>query len=82
LALTLLIVTAIVDKVFYLLIPGFLIPDTFIPWVRAGVHLLMNLIIVLITVQVLKRHRIKGVRVVGQPRPLAVAPEPPASVIS
>ena len=82
LALVLLVVTAVVDKVFYMVIPGFPIADAVIPWVRAGVHLLVNLIIVLITVQLLKTHQIKAIRVVGQPRPVAVAPEPPASVIS
>jgi NADH-quinone oxidoreductase subunit H len=82
LALVLLVFTAVVDKVFYMVIPGFPIADTVIPWVRAGVHLLVNLIIVLITVQLLKTHQIKAIRVVGQPRPVAVAPEPPASVIS
>jgi NADH-quinone oxidoreductase subunit H len=82
LALVLLVFTAVVDKVFYMVIPGFPIADTVIPWFRAGVHLLVNLIIVLITVQLLKTHQIKAIRVVGQPRPVAVAPEPPASVIS
>jgi hypothetical protein len=33
-------------------------------------------------VQILKSVHIKGVEVVGKPRPVAVAPEPPASVIS
>jgi NADH-quinone oxidoreductase subunit H len=82
LALVLLIVTAIVDKVFYVVVPNLHILDIVIPWVRAGVHLLMNLFIVFITVQLLKTHRIKTVRVVAKPRPIAVAPEPPASVIS
>jgi NADH-quinone oxidoreductase subunit H len=82
LALVLLILTAVVDKVFYMLLPGFNLMNTVIPWARAGVHLLVNIIIVLITVQILKTHRIKGVQVVGKPRPIAVAPEPPASVIS
>ncbi|MFZ0532359.1 MAG: NADH-quinone oxidoreductase subunit NuoH [Anaerolineales bacterium] len=82
LALVLLVFTAVVDKVFYMVIPGFPIANAVIPWIRAGVHLLVNLIIVLITVQLLKTHQIKAIRVVGQPRPVAVAPEPPASVIS
>jgi len=81
-ALVLLIMTAIVDKVFFMLIPGINISETFIPWVRAGVHLLVNIIILFVTVQILKTHQIKGVQVVGKPRPVAVAPEPPASVIS
>ncbi len=82
LALVLLIVTAVVDKAFYMLLPGFNLMNTVIPWARAGVHLSVNIIIVLITVQILKTYRIKGVKEVGKPRPIAVAPEPPASVIS
>jgi len=82
LALVLLVVTSVVDKLFYIIIPGFNIVGGIIPWVRAGVHLLVNAIIVLITVQILKTHQIKGLQVVRKPRPVAVAPEPPASVIS
>jgi len=82
LALVLLIVTAVADKVFYLILPDVQLADVLIPWIRAGVHLLINVIIVLITVQILKSHQIKGIQVVGKPRPVAVAPEPPASVIS
>ncbi len=82
LALVLLIVTAVVDKLFFVIIPGFQISAALIPWLRAGAHLLANIIIVLITIQILKNYHIKGVKVVGKPRPVAVAPEPPASVIS
>ncbi len=82
LALVLLVVTAVVDKLFYVLLPGFQISAVLLPWIRAGVHLLANIIIVLVTVLILKTHQIKGVQVVGKPRPVAVAPEPPASVIS
>ena len=82
LALVLLIVTAIVEKIFITIVPGLNLSDAIIPWVRAGMHLLVNLIIILITIQILKTHRIKEVRVVATPRPVAVAPEPPASVIS
>jgi len=82
LALILLVITAIVDKVFYAVIPGMNLLNAAIPWIRAGVHLLMNLIIVAITLQLLKSHRIKASQVVAKPRPVAVAPEPPASVIS
>jgi NADH-quinone oxidoreductase subunit H len=82
LALVLLIVTAIVEKSFIAIVPGLNLSDAAIPWVRAGMHLLVNLIIILITIQLLKNHRIKEVRVVAKPRPVAVAPEPPASVIS
>jgi NADH-quinone oxidoreductase subunit H len=82
LALVLLVVTAVVDKLYFIILPGFHLTDALIPWVRAGVHLLVNAIILLITIQILKTHQIKGVQVVGKPRPIAVAPEPPASVIS
>jgi NADH-quinone oxidoreductase subunit H len=82
LALVMLIVTAFVEKGFLLLSPDLGLPDSTLPWVRAGVHLFSNLVIILITIQILKFHRIKAVRVVAKPRPVAVAPEPPASVIS
>jgi NADH-quinone oxidoreductase subunit H len=82
LALTVLVVTAIADKAFYAILPGLNLLDAAVPWVRAGVHLFMNLVIILITLQLLKSYRIKAVRVVAEPRPVAVAPEPPASVIS
>jgi NADH-quinone oxidoreductase subunit H len=82
LSLILLIVTAIVDKSFFLLVPGLNISASLLPWARAGVHLLVNVIIILITIQILKRYRIKGTHLVAEPRPVAVAPEPPASVIS
>ena len=82
LALVLLILTAVVDKLFFMVIPGLNIMEAAVPWIRAGVHLALNLIIVLVTVQILKTHRIEAVRVVAKPRPVAVAPEPPASVNS
>jgi NADH-quinone oxidoreductase subunit H len=82
LALVLLIVTAVVDKVFYLILPGLSLMNEAVPWVRAGVHLLVNIVIVLVTIQLLKSYTIKARRVVSEPRPVAVAPEPPASVIS
>lgn len=82
LALILLVTTAIADKIFFAVIPGLNLLDGAIPWIRAGIHLLMNLIIVAITLQLLKSHRIKAGKIVAKPRPVAVAPEPPASVIS
>ena len=82
LALVLLIVTAIADKLFFLFLPDLNLAEMAVPWVRAGIHLLMNLIIGFFTIQLLKNHRIEAVRVVAQPKPVAVAPEPPASVIS
>jgi NADH-quinone oxidoreductase subunit H len=82
LGLILLVVTALADKAFYLLVPGLSVGEAFIPWIRAGVHLTVNAILLLATIQVLKFHKIKGVAIIAKPRPVAVAPEPPASVIS
>ncbi len=82
LALIVVVVTAVVDKAFYSIIPGLNIAQPFIPWIRAGLMLFMNLIILLVTLLILRSYRIKGIPVVGKPRPVAVAPEPPASVIS
>ncbi len=82
LALILLIVTAVVDKVFYIVLPGLHLMEVAIPWVRAGVHLLVNILIILGTINILKSYTIKDRRIVAKPRPVAVAPEPPASVIS
>ena len=82
LALILLIVTAVVDKVFFIVLPGLHLMEVAIPWVRAGVHLLVNILIILGTINILKSYTIKDRPVVAKPRPVAVAPEPPASVIS
>lgn len=82
LALVLLVLTAVLDKAFYLVLPSLNLLEAAIPWVRAGMHLLLNLFIVIITVQLLKSYKIKSVQVVAKPKPIAVAPEPPASVIS
>ncbi len=81
-ALVLLVLTAIVDKAFYILLPSLNLVEAAVPWLRGGVHLLLNIFIVLIIIQILRSYRIKTVRVVAEPRPVAVAPEPPASVIS
>src|SRR5512137_52053 len=61
LALVLLIFTAIVDKAFFLVIPDLNISANLLPWARAGVHLLVNIIILFVTVQILKSYRIKTV---------------------
>ena len=75
LALILLMVTAIVDKLFFLAIPGVQVAEGLIPWVRAGIHLLVNLIILVITIQILKGYQIKSRLVVAQPRPVVMTPE-------
>jgi NADH-quinone oxidoreductase subunit H len=82
LGLVLLMVTAIADKLFYLAVPNLNLVEAALPWVRAGMHLLVNLALAAVTLLLLKSYRIKDVKVVAKPRPLAVAPEPPASEIS
>ncbi len=82
LALILLVVTAIADKLFYIIISGSTLIPAVIPWLHAGTQLGVNIILILVTLLLLRTHRIKAVPVVAQPRPVAVAPEPPASVIS
>ena len=82
LALVLLMVTALVEKLFGLALPGLNLADTAIPWVRAAIHLAVNMLIFWGAISLLKRVRVKARRVVGSPRPVAIAPEPPASVIS
>jgi len=82
LGLVLLMVTAIADKLFFLSVPNLNLAEAVLPWVRAGMHLLVNLALAAVTLLMLKSYRIKDVKVVAKPRPLAVAPEPPASEIS
>jgi NADH-quinone oxidoreductase subunit H len=81
LALVLLVATAVVDKLFSLALPSITLTAAFIPWVRAGVHLLVNLLILLIVVQILKSYQIKGRLVVAQPRPVVVTPVPEVTPI-
>ena len=82
LALVLLIVTAIVEKVLVEVLPGLNLVQGALPWVRAAVHLAVNLLLVWGVVSALKKFQVKTRKTVASPRPVAVAPEPPASVIS
>ena len=82
LGLVLLMVTAVVDKLLLELLPTWNLSTVGFTWVRAGVHLVVNVLILFGVINILRRYRIKARRVVGQPRPVAVAPEPPASIIS
>ena len=82
LALVLLIVTAIVEKVLVEVLPGLNLVQGALPWVRAAVHLVVNLLLVWGVVSALKKYQVKTRKTVASPRPVAVAPEPPASVIS
>jgi NADH-quinone oxidoreductase subunit H len=72
LALILLIVTAILDKLL----------DGADPTLRLGTHLVANMILILLTIQVLRvyaRRRREQIPVVGEPRPVASAVEPTTS---
>ncbi len=81
-ALVLLIATALVEKILELVLPGMNLVEVVIPWMRAAAHLTVNLLLLWGVVSLLKKVQVKTRKVVGSPRPVAVAPEPPASVIS
>jgi NADH-quinone oxidoreductase subunit H len=81
-ALVLLIATALVEKTLGLTLPGSGLVEAAIPWVRATAHLAVNLLLLWGVISLLKKFPAKTRKVVGSPRPVAVAPEPPASVIS
>ncbi len=81
-ALVLLITTALVEKILGLVLPGSGLVEAAIPWVRAAAHLAVNLLLMWGVISLLKKFPTKTREVVGSPRPVAVAPEPPASVIS
>ena len=82
--LVLLIITAVVDKLIYLLLPelSITIGSTAFIWIRASSHLIANVLIAFVVIGVLRTYQIKARHTVGKPRPVAVAPEPPASVIT
>lgn len=82
--LVLLMVTAIADKVIQQVFPdlGLSAGTSAFVWARAGVHLLINVLIALGVIRILQSYEIKARRRVAEPKPVAVAPEPPASVIS
>ena len=82
--LVLLIVTAVVEKLVQVILPGLGLPVDVaaFTWVRAGIHLAVNILIALGIIRILQSYQIKARRKVGKPMPVAVAPEPPASVIS
>jgi hypothetical protein len=78
----LLIVTALVEKLLVLVLPGLNLVDVADTWVRAALHLVVNVLLFWGAISLYKKIPAKPRKVVGSPRPVAVAPEPPASVIS
>jgi NADH-quinone oxidoreductase subunit H len=81
LALVLLVVTAILEKLLAVLLPALNLSEAGFVWVRAAVHLGANILLFLGIIAALRDYQVRR-KVVGEPRPVAVAPEPPASVIS
>ena len=71
-ALVLLIVTALVEKILQMLGQDSVL-------LRISVHLGMNLLIIWGTVEILRRMARKERQRVGEPRPVAIAPQTPAS---
>lgn len=80
--LVLLIITAVVDKLIFVGLPNLGLQGSLFTWVRASIHLMVNLLIGLGVIRMLQSYKIKDRRVVATPRPVAVAPEPPSSVIT
>jgi NADH-quinone oxidoreductase subunit H len=82
LALILLMVTAIVEKILAEVLPTFDLSELGFTLVRGGIHLLVDLLIIVIVVRLLRNYSIKEREVVGEPRPVAVAPEQPTRASS
>jgi NADH-quinone oxidoreductase subunit H len=82
--LVLLIVTAVLDKLIQIVLPdlGLAVGTAGFNWLRAALHLTANVLIALVIIRRLRSYKIPARRTVAEPKPIAVAPEPPASVIS
>ncbi len=78
-ALALLIVTAVLDKIVVTALADQFATETIYLWVRGLIHLTANLLLGWAALRLLAGGEVKARRVVGQPRPLAVPPvSPPA----
>lgn len=82
LGLTLLVVVAIIDKLLDLFLPQLNLPDLGVLLVRSAVFLGANILIAVITILILRKNQSNAPKVVGEPRPVAMAPKPPASIPS
>jgi NADH-quinone oxidoreductase subunit H len=82
LGLVLLMSVAIVDKVLAEIFPLLNLTDVGELIVRSIVLLIVNLLIAWGAISIIRSRRREVPKVVAEPRPVAVAPEPPASVIS
>lgn len=81
-ALVLLMVKAIVEKILLEILPQLSFSDTGYLLVRSGVHLLVDILIILVIIQIMKKYTIKERIRVAEPRPIAVAPEQPTQSTS
>jgi NADH-quinone oxidoreductase subunit H len=81
LALALLMVTAVVEKLITLYLPGLELSDTMFAVVRTLAHLLVNVIVAWGALRLANRWKLPEPKVVAQPRPVATPPNPPASAI-
>ena len=81
-ALVLLMVTAIAEKILREQFAASNLTSTEMWIIRSVVHLAINLILVFIVVRILRSYRVKARRVVAEPRPIAIAPEPPSEAFS
>jgi NADH-quinone oxidoreductase subunit H len=81
-ALVLLMSTAIVDKILMEVLPGLALSDMGRLLTRSGVHLLLNIVIILIIIQFLRNYSISVRKRVAEPRPIAVPPEQPTQSAS
>jgi hypothetical protein len=82
LALVLLMVTAVVEKSLIHFMPSLNFSASGFLIFRSLVLLLTNILIIVVTAIVLRTYARRERMRVSQPRPVAVTPEPPASVIS
>jgi NADH-quinone oxidoreductase subunit H len=79
--LVLLMTTSIVEKILVDLAPYLGLTDLGYTILRTIVHLCINLMIAGVTISILRSYRIKDRKLVAKPRPVAVAPEPPSSIM-
>jgi NADH-quinone oxidoreductase subunit H len=81
-ALVLLMTTAIVEKILMEVLSKLALSDLGMLLIRSGTHLLVDILIILIVVQYLRKYSITERKRVAEPRPIAVAPEQPTQSAS
>jgi NADH-quinone oxidoreductase subunit H len=79
-ALVMLMATAVLEKILSTWLPTLRLTDSGVILIRTITHLGLNVLVAAGVIYLLRSYTIRREKV-GQPRPLAVAPEPPASVL-